>query len=83
MDRFNIPTIREIYGATEGNCSIANISNKVGCIGHLPLALPSFVRNIAVPLYVIRLDPMTMEPIRNSQGLCVITEPGWCTHEVE
>ncbi len=80
MDRFNIPTIREFYGATEGNCSIINVSNKVGCIGYVPVALPRFLRDLLLPVYVIRVDPVTMKPIRDDQGLCIITEPGMDMH---
>ncbi len=74
--RFNIPIVREFYGATEGNCNVINLNNQAGCIGYVPIALPEFLRNLLLLLYVIRVDPVTLEPIRDSQGLCIVADPG-------
>ena len=35
--RFGIATVREFYGATEGNTAVMNLENKVGSVGRMPL----------------------------------------------
>ncbi|BES89461.1 AMP-Hypothetical protein enzyme [Nesidiocoris tenuis] len=73
--RFQIPSMTEVYGATEGNVNIANLDNKVGAVGCLPQFLPKFL----FPMAIIRIDPETDEPIRGANGLCIrcdIDEPG-------
>ncbi|XP_013118526.2 long-chain fatty acid transport protein 4 [Stomoxys calcitrans] len=69
--RFNIPFIAELYGSTEGNANLANVSNQVGAIGFIPILL----RNI-IHLQVIRVDEETGEPIRNAKGFCIRCNPG-------
>ena len=72
--RFQIVQIGEIYGATEGNANVANTTGKVGAIGFLSVLFPP-----GLPLKVIRIDPDTNEPVRNSSGLCEVAdfdEPG-------
>ena len=73
-ERFQITQIGEFYGATEGNCSLGNITGKVGSVGFLSVLVPA-----AYPLKIVRIDPDTNEPIRNSSGFCEIVdynEPG-------
>ncbi|XP_061399604.1 long-chain fatty acid transport protein 4-like [Musca vetustissima] len=69
--RFNIPNIAELYGSTEGNSNLANVSNQVGAVGFIPMA----IRHIT-HLQVIRVDEETGEPIRNSKGFCIRCNPG-------
>uniref|UniRef100_A0A8C2DKA7 Very long-chain fatty acid transport protein n=1 Tax=Cyprinus carpio TaxID=7962 RepID=A0A8C2DKA7_CYPCA len=71
MKRFNIKRIGEFYGATECNCSLANMDNKVGACGFNSVILPS-----VYPIRLLRADEDTMELIRDSQGLCVPCKPG-------
>ncbi|KAK2909512.1 hypothetical protein Q8A67_005349 [Cirrhinus molitorella] len=71
MKRFNIKRIGEFYGATECNCSLANMDNKVGSCGFNSVILPS-----VYPIRLLRADEDTMELIRNSRGLCVPCKPG-------
>ena len=54
--RFGIERISEFYGATEGNCNVANATNQVGHIGYLGVAWPHWLREAIQPLYVIRVD---------------------------
>ena len=76
VSRFNIENIAEFYGATEGNSNIINIENKPGCVGFVGVLYPDFFQQLLLPLYVIKVDPETGEPVRNEQGFCVETEPG-------
>lgn len=72
--RFQITQISEFYGATEGNASLINITGKVGAVGFLSVLFPA-----AYPLKIIRIDPDTNEPVRNSSGFCEVAdyyEPG-------
>ena len=73
-NRFQIAQIREFYGATEGNASVMNTTDKVGAVGFLPVLFP-----FDSPLKIIRIDPDTNEPVRNSSGFCEVAdynEPG-------
>ena len=72
--RFQIARIGEFYGATEGNANVLNYIGKVGAVGFLSVLIPS-----AYPLKIIRIDPDTNEPVRNSSGFCEVVdydEPG-------
>ena len=66
--------IGEFYGATEGNASLANPMNKVGACGVISVILPMFN-----PVCIVKVDPETGVPLRNSNGFCVkasVDEPG-------
>jgi solute carrier family 27 fatty acid transporter 1/4 len=75
LSRFNSPLMAEVYGATEGNCSLANIGGHVGAIGFLPILLRSIL-----PQTLIRIDPETGDPLRDPvTGLLIpskVNEPG-------
>ena len=74
-ERYQIPQIGEFYGSTEGNTGAANTTGKVGAVGFLPVIVPLSVQ----PAKIIRIDPDTNEPIRNSSGFCQVAdynEPG-------
>ena len=73
-NRFQITQISEFYGATEGNAALLNTTGKVGAVGFLSVLVPA-----AYPIKIIRIDPDTNEPVRNSSGLCELVnynEPG-------
>ena len=73
-NRFQIEQIGEFYGATEGNANLANTTGKVGAVGFL-----SVLFAVAYPIKIIRIDPDTNEPVRNSSGFCEkvdYNEPG-------
>ncbi|XP_068192545.1 long-chain fatty acid transport protein 1a [Antennarius striatus] len=70
-ERFGVGQIGEFYGATECNCSIANLDGKVGACGFNSRILPNIY-----PIRLVRVDEDSMELIRNSQGLCVPCRPG-------
>ncbi|KAL7031358.1 hypothetical protein ACKWTF_006975 [Chironomus riparius] len=74
VERFKIPTIVEIYGATESNANFGNFDNTVGAIGFTPQALAWL---LAVEL--IKYDEVTYEPLRDANGFCIrcsYGEPG-------
>ncbi|KAM9514160.1 long-chain fatty acid transport protein 1 [Guaruba guarouba] len=69
--RFHIKQIGEFYGATECNCSIANLDGKVGACGFNSRILPG-----VYPIRLVKVNEDTMELIRDSQGLCIPCRPG-------
>jgi fatty-acyl-CoA synthase len=64
--RFQIPQILEFYAATEGNMSLYNCEGKTGAIGRIPAYLPQRASTA-----LIKLDPITEEPIRGRDGFCI------------
>ena len=71
QERFAIPQILEFYAATEGNLSLFNVEGKPGSIGRVP---PYLAHRFSPQL--IRVDPETLEPVRDASGLCVRCAPG-------
>ena len=72
VSRFGIKQIHEFYGSTDGNCTMINVDGRVGAAGFVPVLL----RRIN-PFGLIRLDPVTDEPLRNPKsGLAIRCEPG-------
>ncbi|MBK6811089.1 MAG: long-chain-acyl-CoA synthetase [Sandaracinaceae bacterium] len=66
VKRFNIPEVREFYGATEGNVGIVNFDGKPGMLGRL---MPGQV--------VARAEEGTADVWRNAHtGLCEKAHPG-------
>jgi len=72
VERFKIPQITEVYGATEGNVNIANLDGKLGAVGSLPTFLPNFL----FPVGIVKINPETEEPVRTPNGLCIRCKPG-------
>ncbi|KAL3866997.1 hypothetical protein ACJMK2_044238 [Sinanodonta woodiana] len=65
--RFKIPMICEAFGATEGITSTMNLSNRVGSCGRVSPILNRYDR---VPKYIIEVDPITGDPVRDKDGFC-------------
>lgn len=72
--RFGVTNIAEFYGSTEGNANVLNVTGKVGAVGCIHLSTP--LRPLIQPLYVVRVDKETYEPVRGEDGFCVMAEPG-------
>ncbi|KAF7653150.1 hypothetical protein LDENG_00086810 [Lucifuga dentata] len=70
-ERFGVAQIGEFYGATECNCSIANLDGKVGACGFNSRIFPN-----VYPIRLVRVDEDTMELVRDSNGLCLPCRPG-------
>jgi fatty-acyl-CoA synthase len=66
--RFGIATVREFYGATEGNTALINLENKVGSVGRMPLRAATNAR-------IIRYDVDTDSHPRGPDGLCIECGP--------
>ncbi|XP_063060272.1 long-chain fatty acid transport protein 1-like [Engraulis encrasicolus] len=69
--RFRVKQVGEFYGATECNCSIANMDGKVGACGFNSRILPN-----VYPIRLVKVNEETMELIRDTQGLCIPCRPG-------
>ncbi|XP_048198497.1 long-chain fatty acid transport protein 1 isoform X1 [Perognathus longimembris pacificus] len=69
--RFGVPQIGEFYGATECNCSMANMDGKVGSCG-----FNSRILTHVYPIRLVKVNEETMEPLRDAQGLCIPCQPG-------
>ncbi|CAH8874549.1 unnamed protein product [Trichobilharzia szidati] len=68
QERFNVKQIGEFYGATESNANIANMDNKCGAVGYVSRIIDGIY-----PVYIIKIDPITEEPIRDpNTGLCIL-----------
>ncbi|MBW2232639.1 MAG: long-chain-acyl-CoA synthetase [Deltaproteobacteria bacterium] len=65
QNRFGIPSIREFYGATEGNSVLVNVTGERGKIGRLRAGLA-----------ILDCDAETGEVIRNAEGRCECVEEG-------
>ncbi|KAF3688702.1 Very long-chain acyl-CoA synthetase [Channa argus] len=78
--RFGNVHIREFYGATDGNFSLINYSNKVGAVGR-----ENFLNKKLFPYALIKYDIDKGGPIRDSSGLCIEAakgEPGLLVTEI-
>ncbi|XP_050545913.1 long-chain fatty acid transport protein 1-like isoform X3 [Daktulosphaira vitifoliae] len=71
VQRFNIQKIVEFYGATEGNANMMNATNKIGAVGFIPI-----IAQLFYPITLIKVDPVTNEPLRGSNNLCIECEIG-------
>ncbi|XP_024416525.2 long-chain fatty acid transport protein 1 isoform X2 [Desmodus rotundus] len=69
--RFRVRQIGEFYGATECNCSIANLDGKVGSCGFNSRILPN-----VYPIRLVKVNEDTMELLRDAQGLCIPCHTG-------
>ncbi|XP_038222993.1 long-chain fatty acid transport protein 4-like [Zerene cesonia] len=70
VDRFKVPQINEIYGATEGNANIINVDNTVGAVGFLPKLVPARLH----PIALVRVDELG-NVLRGPDGFCVRCQP--------
>jgi fatty-acyl-CoA synthase len=68
QNRFGIPTIREFYSATEAPGLIANFTNKVGSVGHVPFRRLGSMR-------LARFDVEKDELERDASGWCIECGP--------
>uniref|UniRef100_A0A8B9PC48 Long-chain-fatty-acid--CoA ligase n=1 Tax=Apteryx owenii TaxID=8824 RepID=A0A8B9PC48_APTOW len=71
LQRFGPITIREFYGATEGNAGFINYTGKIGAVGRANVFLKKFAF-----FELIRYDVEQDEPIRDERGFCIPVRPG-------
>jgi fatty-acyl-CoA synthase len=72
QERFGIPRIVEMYGATEGNIALQNLDGRVGSVGKPPGMLADQVA-------LVRFDHSAGDIVRGADGLavrCADDEPG-------
>src|SRR5579871_1389392 len=69
QERFGIPRIVEMYGATEGNVALQNVDGRVGSVGKPHPLLEDQVQ-------LARVDVGTGALVRGRDGLCVACAPG-------
>jgi fatty-acyl-CoA synthase len=67
LDRFNVPTLVEFYGSTEGNVSFLNFDGKVGAVGRIPKFLEKKFAHVAF----VKFDIEAEEPVRDANGFCI------------
>lgn len=75
VDRFNIPSLLEIYGSTEGNVFLMNFDGKVGAVGRIPKYLEKQFGDVRI----VKFDVAEEQPVRGPDGFCIkaeIGEPG-------
>ncbi|RWS29198.1 Long-chain fatty acid transport protein 1-like protein [Leptotrombidium deliense] len=78
QERFQIETIGEFYGASEGNSNVINMDNTVGSCGFISQLLPGRITDFFFPVSLIRVNEETGEAIRGPDGLCVRCQPNQC-----
>lgn len=66
VERFQVPSMREFYGSTEGNVTFANMDGKVGAIGQAPRFLDGMTG-----IAFVKFDVEAEEPVRNEKGFCL------------
>lgn len=74
VERFCVPTMRELYGSTEGNVSFLNLDGTVGAIGQMPPWMGA-----KVGMELVRFDVVEERPVRGEDGYCIradVDEPG-------
>lgn len=70
LDRFNVPSLVEFYGSTEGNVSFLNFDGKVGAVGRIPKILEKKFDHVAF----VKFDIENEAPVRSADGFCQIAE---------
>ena len=74
VERFNIPTMRELYGSSEGNVTFLNLDGTIGAVGQMPAWLDK-----KMGVAFVKFDVVEEIPIRDENGFCIkadIDEPG-------
>ena len=66
VERFKVPSMREIYGSTEGNVALLNLDGTVGAVGHAPKWLDK-----KLGLAFVKFDVVEEVPIRDKSGFCI------------
>ncbi|KAK3759953.1 hypothetical protein RRG08_066618 [Elysia crispata] len=69
--RFQVKHIYEFYGSTEVPATAINLFNVPGSVGRLSPLLSRLMN-----LILVKVDQVTGEPHRNSDGRCELTTPG-------
>lgn len=74
VERFQVPTMRELYGSTEGNVTFLNLDGTIGAIGQMPQWMGT-----KIGMECVKFDVVEERPVRGSDGFCIradVDEPG-------
>ena len=74
VERFQVPTMRELYGSTEGNVTFLNLDGTIGAIGQMPARMGT-----KIGMELVKFDVVEECPIRGEDGFCIradVDEPG-------
>ena len=71
LSRFQVGSVLEFYGSTEGNVSLFNFGGKVGACGRIPKYLRKKF-NVRLALFNVEKE----EPVRGTSGLCIEAPAG-------
>ena len=74
VERFQVPTMRELYGSTEGNVTFLNLDGTIGAIGQMPAWMGT-----KIGMELVKFDVVEERPIRGEDGFCIradVDEPG-------
>ncbi|CDS11756.1 hypothetical protein LRAMOSA04019 [Lichtheimia ramosa] len=77
-ERFHIAEVDEFYGASEGPGGVFNINKNERTAGAVGYSGP-LVHLLRQELKLVKVDPVTEDPIRDAQGFCIpcdYMEPG-------
>jgi fatty-acyl-CoA synthase len=66
VERFGVPTMRELYGSTEGNVTFLNLDGTIGAIGQMPAWMGS-----KIGMELVKFDVVEERPIRGEDGFCI------------
>ncbi|CAL8131301.1 unnamed protein product [Orchesella dallaii] len=70
--RFNVKQFVDLYGSTEGNCTLINLEAKIGACGYIPVWLQP-----VHPIQLVKTDPVTGEVLRDHKtGFAIRCENG-------
>lgn len=68
--RFHIAEVDEFYGASEGPGGVFNINKNERTAGAVGYSGP-LVHLLRQELKLVKVDPVTEDPIRDAQGFCI------------
>ncbi len=65
VERFDVGSMREFYGSTEGNVSFFNFDGTIGAIGQLPEWAGR-----KMGMAIVKFDVVEEQPVRGADGFC-------------
>ncbi len=74
VQRFQVPSMREFYGSTEGNVVFINLDGTIGAVGQMPKWIEK-----KMGVTFVKFDVVEEKPIRDANGFCIpadVDEPG-------
>ena len=69
--RSNVPSIVELYAATDGNIITINLEGRVGALGYISVIFPNIF-----PMRLFKTDSICGKLLRGPDGFCILCQPG-------